>query len=87
MNKRINITLPEQTVRLLDKITKEGDRSRLIDQAVRRYIREETKANIRKQLIEGYEANAKFDLKLAEEWFHVDQEAWDLMDKEDAETR
>jgi CopG family transcriptional regulator/antitoxin EndoAI len=86
MNKRINITLPEQTVRLLDKIIDKGDRSKFIYRAISRYIKEQTKANIRKQLIEGYEANAEFDLKLAEEWFPIDQQAWDLMDKDD-ETR
>jgi CopG family transcriptional regulator / antitoxin EndoAI len=31
MHRRLNITLPEETVRLLDRVAKSGDRSRLID--------------------------------------------------------
>lgn len=76
MNKRLNITLPEQTVRLMDRVAGKGRRSSLIDRAVRRYVKEETKANLRKLLAEGYEANADFDLQLAKEWFPVDEEAW-----------
>lgn len=76
MHHRINITLPEQTVRAIDRVVGKGRRSRLIDRAVRRYLEEEARANIRKQLAESYETNAAFDLKLAEEWFPLDEEAW-----------
>jgi len=76
MNKRLNITLPEQTVRLMDRVAGKGRRSSLIDRAVRRYVKEETRANLRKQLAESYRANAVFDLQLAEDWFPVKEEAW-----------
>lgn len=76
MNKRLNITLPEQTVRLMDRVAGKGRRSSLIDRAVRRYVKEETQANLRKQLAESYRENAPFDLQLAEEWFPAEQEAW-----------
>jgi len=76
MNKRLNITLPEQTVRLMDRVAGKGRRSSLIDRAVRRYVKEETRANLRKQLAESYQANALFDQQLAEEWFPVDEEGW-----------
>lgn len=56
MNKRLNITLPEQTVRLMDRGAGKGQRSSLIDRAVRRYVKEETRANLRKQLTESYHA-------------------------------
>jgi len=65
MNKRLNITLPEQTVRLMDRVAGKGRRSSLIDRAVRRYVQEETRANLRKQLAESYQANAQSDLQLA----------------------
>jgi CopG family transcriptional regulator/antitoxin EndoAI len=77
MNKRLNITLPEQTVRLMDRVAGKGRRSSLIDRAVRRYVTEETRANLRKRLAESYQANAQFDMQLAEEWFPVEQEAWE----------
>lgn len=76
MSKRLNITLPEETVRLMDRAVGKGRRSKLIDRAVRRYVKEEARANLRKQLAESYTANAAFDLQLAEEWFPVDEEAW-----------
>lgn len=76
MNKRLNITLPEQTVRLMDRVASKGRRSSLIDRAVRCYLQEETRANLRKQLAESYRANAAFDLELAEEWLPLDEEAW-----------
>jgi CopG family transcriptional regulator / antitoxin EndoAI len=77
MNKRLNITLPEQTVRLMDRVAGKGRRSSLIDRAVRRYVKDETRANLRKHLAESYRANASFDLQLAEEWFPMEQEAWE----------
>ena len=74
MTKRLNITLPERTVQLMDRVAGKGRRSSLIDRAVRRYLEEETRGNIRKQLAESYRANAASDLKLAEEWFPLEQE-------------
>jgi CopG family transcriptional regulator/antitoxin EndoAI len=76
MNKRLNITLPEQTVRLMDRAAGKGQRSGLIDRAVRRYVKEETRANLRKQLAESYQANADVDLQLAKDWFPLEEEAW-----------
>ena len=74
MTKRLNITLPERTVALMDRVVGKGQRSRLIDQAVRRYVEEEGRANLRKQLREGAHVRADRDLQLAEEWFPVDEE-------------
>lgn len=74
MTRRLNITLPARTVQLMDRVAGKGRRSTLIDRAVRRYLEEETRENIRKQLAQSYEANATFDLQLAEEWFPLEQE-------------
>ena len=76
MNKRLNITLPDQTVRLMDRIAGRGRRSSLIDHAVRRYVKDATRANLRKQLAESYKDNAELDLQLAGEWFALEEEAW-----------
>lgn len=35
MRKRINISLPEETLELIDRVTEHGDRSRSVDGAVR----------------------------------------------------
>jgi CopG family transcriptional regulator/antitoxin EndoAI len=76
MNKRLNITLPEGTVRLMDRVAGKGRRSRLIDRAVHWYVRQETRANLRKHLAASYKANAAMDLQLAEDWFLLEEQAW-----------
>jgi CopG family transcriptional regulator/antitoxin EndoAI len=74
MTKRLNITLPERTVALMDRVAGKGQRSRLIDQAVHRYVEEEGLANLRKQLRDGAQVRAERDLHMAEEWFALDEE-------------
>jgi CopG family transcriptional regulator/antitoxin EndoAI len=83
MSKRINIMLPDQTVKVLDKVAVKGDRSRFISQAVLHYVQTQSKANLRERLKQGALANAKLDLEIAEEWFPVEQEAWQKLDQEE----
>ena len=73
MNQRLNITLPDQTVRLLDRAVPKGQRSRLIDEAVKRFVREKGRARLRKQLKRGAKAQAERDLEVAEEWFTLSE--------------
>jgi CopG family transcriptional regulator / antitoxin EndoAI len=75
MTKRLNVTLPERTVALMDRVAGKGQRSRLIAEAVERYVEEEGRAKLRKRLREGAEARAGRDLQLAEEWYALDEEA------------
>jgi len=76
-HKRVNITLPDETLQLLDRITERGERSRLIDEAVRFYAKEIGKSRLRRQLTEGAVKHAKRDLILVEDWFNVEEESWD----------
>jgi CopG family transcriptional regulator / antitoxin EndoAI len=76
LRKRINITLPEETLALIDRVTEHGDRSRFIEEAVRHYIQETGRANLRKRLKEGAIRRAERDLGLTEEWFSVDEDVW-----------
>jgi len=69
MNRRINIVLPEDTIRVLDRIAQKGTRSRLIAEAVRSYVAGKARANPRERLKEGAMARADRDLDLAREWF------------------
>ncbi len=69
MNRRLNISLPGQTVRMLDRAVPRGQRSRLIDEAVRRVIHEQGSANLREQLELGATARSERDRQIAEEWF------------------
>jgi CopG family transcriptional regulator/antitoxin EndoAI len=76
VNQRINISLPEETLRLLDRVAAKGDRSRLIDQAIRFYIDEKGRAELKKQVKEGALRRAERDLSLTEEWFPLEEELW-----------
>jgi len=76
MRKRINISLPEDTLELIDRVTEHGDRSRFIDEAVRHYIQEMGRSHLRKRLKEGALQRAQRDLSVAEEWFTIDEDVW-----------
>lgn len=76
MHMRLNVTLPEETVRLMDRVAKRGGRSRLISEAVRRYVKDLSRARLRKRLKEGAIRRAERDLQLAGEWFEIEEEAW-----------
>ena len=77
MQKRINVSLPEQTVRALDRAVKKGGRSRFINVAIRRYLKQVSRSQLRKELAEGYRQSADEDLILAAEWFPLEEEAWE----------
>ena len=76
MHRRVSITLPEETIRLIDRAAARGNRSRLIDEAVRYFVRGRSRMQLRKLIKEGAQRYAARDRAIAEEWFHVDQEAW-----------
>jgi CopG family transcriptional regulator / antitoxin EndoAI len=83
MSKRINIILPDSTLRVLDRVAGKGDRSRFISEAVLHYIRTRGAANLRERLKQGALANAKLDLEIAEEWFVVEQESSQKLDRQE----
>lgn len=76
MHRRLNITLPEETIRLIDRAAERGDRSRFIDQAVRFFAGQMRRASLRKLLKEGAARRASRDLLLAEEWSFLEEESW-----------
>jgi CopG family transcriptional regulator/antitoxin EndoAI len=75
-HKRINITLPESTVTLLETVADKGGRSTFIDTAIRQHIHEIQKHDLREQIKAGAIANAERDLEMAQEWFHIEEELW-----------
>ena len=83
MGKRINIILPDATVAVLDLVVPKGHRSRFIDRAVLRLVKTEDTANLRERLKAGALANARLNLEIAEEWFPVEQEAWQRLEQEE----
>jgi CopG family transcriptional regulator/antitoxin EndoAI len=76
MHRRINITLPDETVNLIDRVAEKGNRSRLIDQAVRHYVSRMGRARLRRLLKEQAIRRVEDDRRLAAQWFSLAEEAW-----------
>ena len=81
MSKRINIILPDATVEVLNKVAVNGERSRLISEAVLYYVKDRGHQVLRERLKEAYQAGAERDLKIAQEWFPVEEEEWQKTQK------
>lgn len=86
MSKRINIILPDATAAVLDRLVPRGNRSRFIDRAVLQFVKSQGTANLREGLKAGALANTKLNLEIAEEWFPLEQEAWQRLEREAAAT-
>lgn len=76
MNKRINVVLPIETIKVLDRVAPRGNRSRLISEAVLYYVESRAKSNLAARLKEGSRANARRDLEIAQDWFSLNEESW-----------
>jgi len=72
MSVRINVILPEETVRVLDRVAPKGNRSRLISDAVIHYVSSRGRSNLAEQLKAGALANAK-RISHCEEWFPLEE--------------
>jgi metal-responsive CopG/Arc/MetJ family transcriptional regulator len=76
MSKRINIMLPETTVAVLDRAAGKGRRSQFISRAVLHYVESQGRQNLKERLKAGYLANTNESLRIAAEWFPLEEEAW-----------
>lgn len=72
--KRINISLSEDSLSLLNRVAPRGQKSRVISEALEYYVQNKGKESLRRQIIEGAQARAQRDLSLAEEWFDLENE-------------
>ena len=75
-HKRLNITLPESTVALLETVADKGERSNFIDTAIVSYIKQTKQETLRESLKNGAIARSRRDLTVSEEWFNVEEELW-----------
>ena len=81
MSKRINIVLPETTIQTIDRIVKPGQRSRFINQAVDHYVANRSAEALRAKLERAAIRDRDLDREVAADWFAVDQESWQRLDK------
>src|SRR4051812_23215547 len=80
MNKRINIVLPDSTIRAIDRITKPGQRSRFIDEAVQHFVANRSREALRAQLEHASVRDRDLDREVAADWIAVDNESWQQLD-------
>jgi hypothetical protein len=83
MAKRINVILPEATVQTIDRLSLPGQRSRFIDRAVQHYVTTASPQALRERLKQAALRDHDLDLEIASEWFAVDQEQWQKLDKQE----
>ena len=68
--------LPDITVAVLDRMAPRGRRSSFISEAVLHYVKTRSKRNLRERLKLEALANFRRDLEIAQEWFPLEEEAW-----------
>ncbi len=78
MTKRINVILPTTTIAVLDRVAAKGNRSAMIDRAIRHYVSTQSRQNLRERLKQEAIVNADRDLQMAAEWFPLEEQAWQL---------
>ncbi|HLH19627.1 MAG TPA: hypothetical protein VKX45_20560 [Bryobacteraceae bacterium] len=82
--KRINVILPEATLRSIDRLSRPGQRSRFIERAVQHYIATASPEALEERLKRAALRDRDLDLEIANDWYAVDQEEWQA--SENAET-
>jgi len=81
MNQRINIVLPEATIRTIDRLARPGQRSRFINQAVQHYVAENKAASLRARLEETAVRDRDLDREIMQDWLEIDREQWRTIDQ------
>ena len=75
-SKKIIVEFPESLLKRVDKTATDlsTDRSKLIRTALEQYLAEAERLRLEQELAEGYAANAALDLRLCEDFAHLDGE-------------
>jgi hypothetical protein len=83
MAKRINVILPESTVRTIDRLSRPRQRSRFIDRAVQHYVATASPEALQERLKQAALRDHDLDLEIASDWFAVDQEEWRKLENQE----
>ncbi len=73
---RKNINFPMDLLKEINSVTKKSktDFSKFVREATKEYVNNFKKAQLKKELEEGYKAKAKLNLKISEDFRYVDEE-------------
>jgi CopG family transcriptional regulator / antitoxin EndoAI len=83
MTKRLNIVLPETTVKTIDRLARPGERSRFIDKAVLHYVATSSPEALHERLKAACIRDRDLSLEIANDWYAVDQEQWQRLEKQE----
>ena len=78
--KRVNITLPPETLKLIDRVSKDN-RSEFINRAVKLYVNRLERARLKQRLKETYLERAKEDIAIAKKWEPIERELWEKLER------
>lgn len=81
MTKRINIVLPVDTVRTIDRLVRPGERSRFIDRAVHHFVATQSQDALRKRLEAAAVRDRDIDREVTADWNEVDGQTWQQSDQ------
>ena len=87
MTKRINIILPEDTIRTIDRLSRPGQRSRFIHRAVEHYVATAGPEALHERLNQAAIRDRDLDLEISHDWLAVDQEQWQQLDTQEKQPR
>ena len=73
---KVTLTLPSEVMDAVREEAEPRGYSKFIAEAVTYYIQEQRRTALRERLIAGYQADAKRDQALAEEWRPTEEEVW-----------
>ena len=78
--RRIIVTMPPDLLQQVEEMAAglNFNRSQFIRQAVKAFLEEQRRRELRELLKEGYLYRAQESLQMAEEFYVAEQEAWDL---------
>ena len=74
---RMNITIPEELARKVDKVTEPRKRSQFITETLKRRIEEIHYEKVQKALEEGYKARKEESHTITKDFEPADLEGWD----------
>ncbi|NEP81131.1 MAG: hypothetical protein F6K39_25020 [Okeania sp. SIO3B3] len=81
MERKLNITIPEATMQLIEETMPQENLEQLINKALNFYIKQNLSENLKEELRIGAIKRAERDLQLAEEWYELEEEAWEKINQ------
>lgn len=83
MAKRINVILPDKTLKGIDRLVRRGQRSRFIQRAVDHYLASASQQALEERVRQAAVRDRDLDLEIASDWFAVDREQWRKFDAQE----